>query len=166
MKSSYTTLFFNISIISIFMSDENRHQHAMPAWPTKTGLVSHITASTAEIPPTTSLCSHPPFGLQNCSAGISRCQWIPFSPAWRNSVTHLCFKCTSMTDTILSDFHSAACHLPHGNKMWWNTRWDVQPLLQYHHYLPPITLGHHITIGGITFRAALSITTRTLWIVC
>ena len=28
-------------------------------------------------PPTTSLCLHPLFGLHQCSASISKCQWVP-----------------------------------------------------------------------------------------
>ena len=30
------------------------------------------------IPPTTSLCSHPLFGIHKCSASISECEWMPF----------------------------------------------------------------------------------------
>ena len=40
------------------------------------------------------------------------CQWVPFFIAWRNSVTHLCFICTSMSDAILLNCPSAAvCHM-------------------------------------------------------
>ena len=42
---------------------------------------------------------------------FSKCQWIvsrcDFS-MWRNSVLHLCFICTSMSDAVLSDCPSAA----------------------------------------------------------
>ena len=45
---------------------------------------------------------------------FSKCQWMSvgaFFSAWRNSVTHLCFILTSMSDAILSDCPSAAiCH--------------------------------------------------------
>jgi len=33
-------------------------------------------------PAATSLCSHPLFGLQKCSASIDECQWVPFFPQW------------------------------------------------------------------------------------
>ena len=46
---------------------------------------------------------------------LSRCWWMSVGAifsTWRNSVTHLCFLCTSMSDTILSDCPSAAmCHM-------------------------------------------------------
>ena len=35
-----------------------------------------------------------------------------FFPAWRNSITHLCFICISMSDATMSDCSSAAiCHM-------------------------------------------------------
>ena len=32
---------------------------------------------------------------------VNACQWVPFFSTWRNSMPHLCFRCTSMPDTIL-----------------------------------------------------------------
>ena len=61
---------------------------------------------------TVSLCSRSLFDLQKCSASISKCQWMQFFSTWRNSVTHLCFICTSMSDVIVSDCSSVAiCHM-------------------------------------------------------
>ena len=59
-------------------------------------------------PATTSLCSHPLFGLNKHSPSIDECQWVQFFSAWRSSVTHICFIHTSMSETILSDCPSAA----------------------------------------------------------
>ena len=48
------------------------------------------------------------------SASSDECQWVPFLFlflfffAWRNSVTFICFVCTSTSGTILSDCPSAA----------------------------------------------------------
>ena len=39
---------------------------------------------------------------------FSRCWWVSFFSAWRNSVAHVCFRHTSMSDTVLSDCPSAA----------------------------------------------------------
>ena len=61
-------------------------------------------------PPTTSLWSHPLFGVHKCSSRIDECQGVQFFSAWRDSVTHLCFTCTSMLNAILSDCPSAAIH--------------------------------------------------------
>jgi len=39
---------------------------------------------------------------------------------WRNSVAHLCFICTSMSDGILSDCPSTAiCHTTTKTEYWW-----------------------------------------------
>ena len=59
-------------------------------------------------PPTTSLCSHPLFGLHKGSASVNECQWVSFFSAWRNSLIYLCFIHTSVSDTTLSDCPSAA----------------------------------------------------------
>jgi hypothetical protein len=51
---------------------------------------------------------------------FSKQQWLSVG-AWRNSLTHLCFVCTSMSDAILPDCSSAAiCRM--GTKLtnyWW-----------------------------------------------
>jgi len=59
-------------------------------------------------PPTTSPCSHPLYDVQHLAI-VSEHQWVPFfSPTWRNSMTHLCFTHSSMSDAIFSDCPSAA----------------------------------------------------------
>jgi len=92
-------------------------------------------------PPTTSLCSHPLFSLQKCSARINECQWVQF-PTWKNSVTHLCFISTFMSDTILSDM-----------EYWWEGSAPTA--------IPPTSasdvMGQHNKIGDISFEAALVI---------
>jgi len=61
--------------------------------------------------PAASQCSHSLFGVPKCSASINKFQWMQFISEWRNSMTHLCFVRTSMSDSILSDCPSAAiCH--------------------------------------------------------
>ena len=60
------------------------------------------------VPPIASLCSHPLFGLQKRSANIDECQWMPFFSTWGNSMSHLCFIHTSMSDAFVSDCPSAA----------------------------------------------------------
>jgi len=63
-------------------------------------------------PSTASLCSHLLYGLHKHSASIDESHWVRFFSTWRNSVTHLCFICTSTSDVILSDCLSAAiCHM-------------------------------------------------------
>jgi len=55
-------------------------------------------------------CSYPLHGLQKRSASIDECQWVLFS-AWGNSVTHLFFIHTSMSEAISSDCpFTASCH--------------------------------------------------------
>ena len=54
-------------------------------------------------PLTASLCSHPLIGLHK----HSQSQWVPFFSAWRISVTHLFFICTSIfyqTASLLPSF--------------------------------------------------------------
>ena len=77
----------------------------------RTWLVFHITVTTAE--------THypPPCAHSYCLVSISVQQALMnvsgaiFFPLWRNSVTHLGFVCTSMSDTALSECPSAAiCH--------------------------------------------------------
>ena len=59
------------------------------------------------VPRTASLCSRPLFGFHKCSTSIHDCHCVQFFSAWRNSVSHLFFICTSTSDTILSDCPSA-----------------------------------------------------------
>jgi len=72
-------------------------------------------------PFTTSLCSQPLFGLHWHSQSVNKCQWVPFVfPSGRDSVTHLCFTCTSMSDAILSDSPSATiCHMAENIMEYW-----------------------------------------------
>ena len=68
-----------------------------------TGLSYHCLHCWNE-PPTTSLCWHPLFGPHKCSVSINEWQW-------RKSVLHLCFTCSSVLDTILSNCPSVTiCH--------------------------------------------------------
>jgi len=68
----------------------------------------------------------------------------------RNSMTHLCFICASMSDAILSDCPSAAiCPTA--------TKCNGILVGRYSTAVPPMStsdiMGHHYKIGGITFRA-------------
>ena len=98
---SYKTLFFNtVTTVSYAFSPVmNKRLHA--------NLVK-ICMDVWNAPPTTSLCSHPLFGLHKHSASINKCQRVPFFSSWKNSVTHLCFLGTSMSNAILSDCPCAA----------------------------------------------------------
>jgi len=68
-------------------------------------------------------------------------------------VTHLCFIHTSMSDTILSDYLSAAiCHVTAKvTEYWWEGSTSTA--------VPPTSasdaMGQHHKIGGIIFGAAL-----------
>jgi len=71
----------------------------------------------------------------------------------KNSLTYLCFICTSMSDAVVSDCPSVAiCHKV--TTFNWNLGWKVQPLLPYHHQQPLKSCWYN-KIGGITFWAAL-----------
>ena len=59
-------------------------------------------------PPTASQCPHPQFGLHKHSSSIDECHWLTLFSTSRNSVPHLCFIHTSMSDTIPSDCPSAS----------------------------------------------------------
>ena len=110
---SYKTLFFHIitTISYTFSPVMNKNLHAV--------LVKICTSrgdplSLSALLKCTTLCLH--CAHIHCLSlhTFSKRQWMSrgasFS-AWRNSVTHLCFICTSISDTILSDFPSAAiCH--------------------------------------------------------
>ena len=74
--------------------------------------LSHCSCHYWNAPPTTSVCTHSLFGLQKHSASINECQWVQFFYTWRNSVTHLGFIHTSVSDTTLSVCPSATiCHM-------------------------------------------------------
>ena len=82
-------------------------------YPSRTLLVfSRCCLHSWTTPPTTLLCQHLLFGLHKCSATSVNVSGAIFC-TWRNSVTHLCFLHTSISDTILSLY----CHLSQGNNM-------------------------------------------------
>jgi len=102
---------------------------------------------------TVSLCSHPLLSLHKYSARIDECHWVPFFPSWRNSVTHLYFICTSMSDTILSDCRSAAiCHtaIKYNGILVEGSTFTATP--------PTSTsdvMGQQNKVGCVTFRATI-----------
>ena len=69
------------------------------------GCPKYGSSFTSLLPPTTSLCSHPLDESHKHSANINECH---FFSAWRNSIPHLCFICTCISHTLLSDLPSAA----------------------------------------------------------
>ena len=74
----YKTLFFNIvTIISCaFLTAVNKSLHAMLI----KMCTSRVDWQCWNAWPTTSMCSHPLFGLHKCSTSISECHWVPFFP--------------------------------------------------------------------------------------
>jgi len=85
---------------------------------------------------------------------------VTFSP-WRNSVAHLCFIRTSMSDVILSDCPSAAiCHTQHVMGYGWKGSTS--------NAIPPTSafdiMGQHNKIERIPFRAQLYCSLQILWI--
>jgi len=77
------------------------------AWPSGTWLVFQVAVATAE------MCRPPPHCANtHCLVSVNVQQASVMSlgaifSAWRNSITHLCFIRTSMSDAILSDCSSA-----------------------------------------------------------
>ena len=114
----YETLFFNIdtTISYTFSSAVNRSLHVVliktcMAIQNMACLSCHCLHcwNTAHI---LSLYSHLLFGLHKCSKSVNEYQLVSFFSRWRNSVTHFCFICTSMSDIILSDCLSfEICHM-------------------------------------------------------
>jgi len=78
---------------------------------------------------------------------------MPFFSAWRNSIPHLSFTCTSMSGTILLDCPSAAvCHMA--------AKCNVILVEMFNLYCCTTNIhldvmGQHHKIEGITFGAAL-----------
>ena len=75
-----------------------------------------------------------------------------FFPAWRNSVTHLCFTLASKSDTNLSDCPSVAiCHR--------TTKCNGRLLgkSNFYYHIAICHMGQQNKIEGIIFRAALII---------
>jgi len=74
--------------------------------------------------------------------------------AWRNSVTHLCFISTSMSDIILSGCPSAAiCQMATTCMDYW---WEGSAFTAISPTSASEVTGQRTFIGDITFRAALS----------
>ena len=73
--------------------------------------------------------------------------------AWRNSIPHLCFLHTSMSDNVLSDCHSAA--ISHTATMCMEYWWEGFTSTATPPTPAPGVVGQHNKIGGITFRTAL-----------
>jgi hypothetical protein len=75
------------------------------------------------------------------------------------SMIHLCFIYTSMTDAILPDFSSAAVHYTaiQLTNYWWKGSTSTA--------IPPAStsniIGQHNKIGGITFGAPLLLSEQT-----
>ena len=80
----------------------NKKTSAWLSW--NMACLSHHSCHCRNTPPTVSLCSLS--GLYKCSVSVNECQWVAFLSEKRNSVTHICFICTSMF--ILSCCPSAA----------------------------------------------------------
>jgi len=110
---SYKILFFNIvtNISYAFSPAMNKSLHA--------ALIKICTSGGDPLSLSTLLkcATHhltvltPLVVIQKHSVRTDKRQWVPFFPAWMNSVTPLCFICISMSDTILSDCPFAAiCH--------------------------------------------------------
>ena len=112
---SYKMLFFNIvtTISYAFLLEMNKsHSHKNLCGHLEHGLSSTLLSHCWNALSTNSLYSHPLFGLHKHSASTNECQWMQFFSAWRNSMTHLLFICTYMSDVIPSDCSSAAiCHM-------------------------------------------------------
>ena len=100
-----------------------------------------------------SLCSHPLFGLLQCSASISECQWMQFLP--RGGTHRHTF--ASYTLPCQTPFCQTSPLLP-------SVTWQ-QNIIEYWQEgststaIPPTsasdTVCQHNKIGGITFKAAL-----------
>jgi len=87
----------------------NKSLHAV-LWSPRTWLIFHLTITMKHI-------THCLTGLTSTlwsPSMFSMCWWMSVGAiysTWTTSVTHLCFICTSMSDTILSDCLPAAiCH--------------------------------------------------------
>ena len=82
-------------------------------WPSGTWLIFNTTVTTAETHHPLSHCAQihwlVSIKIQQTSIDVSE---YNFFSALRNSITHLCSICTSMSDTIVSDCPSAIrCHM-------------------------------------------------------
>ena len=118
-----------------------------------TWFVFHKTVVTAEMqhPPShyAHICCSDSMNIQQMLMSVNECH---FFSTWRNSMTHLCFICTSKSDTILSDCLSAdtCCTV---------TKCNGILLARFSLYCHTTNafdaVGQHNKIGGIAFGAAL-----------
>ena len=139
----------------IYFHRNNNKENNNTIWSlSRMWLVFHVTVTIAETnQPTTSLCSHPLLGPRKCLESIDECQWVSSFSTWRNSIPHLRFIHTSMSDAILSDCPSAAiCHTATNvTEYWWEGSTSTA--------IPPTSVsdvvGRHGKVGGFSFRAAL-----------
>jgi hypothetical protein len=72
--------------------------------------LSHQCCHCCNVPPIASLCSNSLFGPRKRSTRVDKCQRVHIFPAWRNSMTILCFVLTTMSDAILLDCSSATIY--------------------------------------------------------
>jgi len=130
----YRTLFFTLvpTMGSAFLPAMNKSLHDVLIRACTSGgdpLLSLLKCT--HLPPLTVLTSI--VCLQKHSPTISGCQWVRLH-SQRNSIPHLCFVCTSMSDTAVSDCPSAAiCHTA--------TTWDGVLVGRFHLYC--LCLYHH-----------------------
>jgi len=102
---------------------------------------------------TISLCSHPLFGLQKCSASIDKCQWVHFF--WHGGIQFHTFA------SYVLPSQTPLCHtalfLP--SVSWQQNVMEYQWEGSTSTAIPPTSipnvLGQHNKIGGITFGAIL-----------
>ena len=135
-NSQFDTLFFNTNTIISYAFSPAMNKSLYTTLITITVihnmacLLHHCCHHWNTLLTTSLLCSHPLTGLHQHSESVNGCC---FSTGG-NSVTHLCFICTSISDSILSDCHLFCCHLSHDNKMQRNTVRKVQPLVLCHQH--------------------------------
>ena len=90
-------------------------------------------------------------GLHKYSVGDNCCWQLQFFSAQRNSVTHLCHKCPSISNAIQSDCPSAAiCHMA---ATWNRYRWEGSTSTATLWSSASDIVEQHSKIGGITSRA-------------
>jgi len=103
-------------------------------------------------PPTTSLCSHPLFGLQKRSARVDECLRLSFFPhpgiQWHASASHALPCQTPFCQT--APLLPSVTQQRHVTEYWWEGSTTTA--------IPPTStsdiLGKYNKIGGITFRAS------------
>jgi len=107
-----------------------------------------VAVSTAEMPHPLPPCAH-----SHCLDTINiQQEWMPMGAIfsiWWNSVTHLCFIHTSMSET--ASLLPSVTQQQHVMEYWWEGAASTA--------IPPTSasdvIGQHHKIGGITLRAAL-----------